>query len=183
MLYVKTNKASIFTICLQQKNCFNDLSNVSLRQVQYSIFMSGGMTPLQRAKKSAETMWKKDKASQALGIKIERITPGEADLSLIVESKHLNGHDICHGGFIFTLADSAFAFACNSYNQAAVAQNNMITFIAPAQKGEKLVAKAREVSRTGRSGIYDVTVYNEKNLKIAEFRGLSRTIGGQNFKE
>ena len=145
--------------------------------------MSGSMTPLQRAKKSAETMWKKDKASQGIGIKIERITPGEADLSLTVESKHLNGHDICHGGFIFTLADSAFAFACNSYNQAAVAQNNMITFIAPAQKGEKLVAKAREVSRTGRSVIYDVTVYNEKNLKIAEFRGLSRTIGGQNFKE
>ena len=111
------------------------------------------MTPLQRAKKSAEIMWERDKASKGIGIKLERISPGEADLSLLVESKHLNGHDICHGGFIFTLADSAFAFACNSYNQAAVAQNNMITFIAPAQKGDKLLAKAREVSRSGRSGI------------------------------
>ena len=128
-------------------------------------------------------MWKRDKASKGIGIKIESIGPGKADLSFTVESKHLNGHDICHGGFIFTLADSAFAFACNSYNQAAVAQNNMITFIAPAHKGEKLIAKAREVSRTGRSGIYDVSVFNEKKLKVAEFRGLSRTIGGQNFKE
>ena len=92
------------------------------------------MTPLERAKKSAETMWKRDKASRGIGIKIENVAPGKADLSLIVKQKHLNGHDICHGGFIFTLADSAFAFACNSYNQVAVAQNNMITFIAPAQK-------------------------------------------------
>ena len=128
-------------------------------------------------------MWKKDRASQGIGIKIESVAPGKADLSLTVQSKHLNGHDICHGGFIFTLADSAFAFACNSYNQAAVAQNNMITFIAPAQRGEKLIAKAREVSRTGRSGMCDVSVFNEKKQKIAEFRGLSRTIGGQNFKE
>ena len=141
------------------------------------------MTPLARAKKSAEIMWKKDKASKGIGIKIESIAPGKADLSLTVEGKHLNGHDICHGGFIFTLADSAFAFACNSYNQSAVAQNNMITFIAPALRGEKLIAKAREVSRSGRSGIYDVSVFNEKKQKIAEFRGLSRTIGGQNFKE
>jgi acyl-CoA thioesterase len=138
------------------------------------------MTPLQRAKKSAEIMWERDKASKGIGIKLERISPGEADLSLLVESKHLNGHDICHGGFIFTLADSAFAFACNSYNQAAVAQNNMITFIAPAQKGDKLLAKAREVSRSGRSGIYDVSVLSQDQKKIAEFRGHSRTIGGQN---
>ena len=141
------------------------------------------MTPLQRAKKSAETMWERDKASKGIGIKLERISPGEADLSLLVESKHLNGHDICHGGFIFTLADSAFAFACNSYNQAAVAQNNMITFIAPAQKGDKLLAKAREVSRSGRSGIYDVSVLSQDQKKIAEFRGHSRTIGGHNFEE
>ena len=123
------------------------------------------MTPLQRAKKSAEIMWERDKASKGIGIKLERISPGEADLSLLVESKHLNGHDICHGGFIFTLADSAFAFACNSYNQAAVAQNNMITFIAPAQKGDKLLAKAREVSRSGRSGIYDVSVLSQDKKK------------------
>ena len=145
--------------------------------------MSDSMTPLERAKKAAEIMWKRDKASKGIGIKIESIGPGKADLRFRVESKHLNRHDICDGGFIFTLAGSAFAFACNSYNQAAVAQNNMITFIAPAQRGEKLIAKAREVSRTGRSGIYDVSVFNEIKQKIAEFRGLSRTIGGQNFKE
>ena len=166
-----------------EKNCDKILSNVNLTQVQFSIQWNCGMTPLERAKKSAETMWKRDKASKGIGIKIESVAPGKADLSLIVKQKHLNGHDICHGGFIFTLADSAFAFACNSYNQAAVAQNNMITFIAPAQKGEKLIAKARQVSRTGRSGIYDVSVFNDKKQKIAEFRGLSRTIGGQNFKE
>ena len=145
--------------------------------------MGGGMTPLQRAKKSAETMWGKDNASKGINMKIESISPGKADLSFVVESKYLNGHGTCHGGFIFTLADSAFAFACNSYNQPAVAQNCMITFIAPVENGEKLVAKAREVSRTGRSGIYDVTVFDEKEKKVAEFRGLSRTISGQIFKE
>ena len=166
-----------------EKNCDKILSNVNLTEIQFLISWNCGMTPLERAKKSTETMWKRDKASKGIGIKIESVAPGKADLSLIVKQKHLNGHDICHGGFIFTLADSAFAFACNSYNQAAVAQNNMITFIAPAQKGEKLIAKAREVSRTGRSGIYDVSVVNDREQKIAEFRGLSRTIGGQNFKE
>ena len=81
------------------------------------------------------------------------------------------------------ITKAKFAFACNSYNQAAVAQNNMITFIAPAQKGDKLLAKAREVSRSGRSGIYDVSVLSQDQKKIAEFRGHSRTIGGQNFEE
>jgi acyl-CoA thioesterase len=81
------------------------------------------------------------------------------------------------------LADSAFAFACNSYNESSVAQTNSITFILPAFKGEKLLAKAKEISRTGRSGIYDVSVFNNKKEKIAEFRGHSRTVGGQNFKE
>ena len=141
------------------------------------------MTTIEIAKKSTEAMWERDRASKGVGLKIERVAPGEADLSLIVDDKHLNGHDICHGGFIFTLADSAFAFACNSYNEAAVAQNNSISYILPAYKGEKLLAKAREISRSGRSGIYDVTVFNNKEEKVAEFRGHSRTIGGQNFKE
>jgi acyl-CoA thioesterase len=166
-----------------KKNYPKILSNVNLTQVQFSNKWNCGMTPLERAKKSAEIMWKRDKASRGVDMKIERISLGEADLSLIVKSKYLNGHGTCHGGFIFCLADSAFAFACNSYNQVAVAQNCMITFIMPAKKGEKLIAKAREVSRTGRSGIYDVSVFNEKKQKIAEFRGLSRTIGGQIFKE
>ena len=166
-----------------KKNYDKNLSNVNLTEIQFLIQWNCSMTPLERAKKSAETMWKKDKASKGIDMKIERISLGKADLSLIVKSKYLNGHGTCHGGFIFTLADSAFAFACNSYNQVAVAQNCMITFIAPAKKGEKLIAKAREISRTGRSGVYDVTVYNKENQKVAEFRGLSRIVGGQIFKE
>ena len=94
------------------------------------------MTSIEIAKKSTEAMWERDRASKGVGLKIERVAPGEADLSLLVDDKHLNGHDICHGGFIFTLADSAFAFACNSYNEAAVAQNNSISYILPAYKGK-----------------------------------------------
>lgn len=95
----------------------------------------------------------------------------------------LNGHGICHGGFIFTLADSAFAFACNSYNQTTVAQQNQITYLSPGQPEERLTAAAREVSRSGRSGIYDVTVTGEDDRVVALFRGLSRSINGQLFTE
>ncbi len=89
-----------------------------------------------------------------------------------------NGHGTCHGGFIFTLADSAFAFACNTYDERTVAQHAQITFIAPAMAGDTLVASAIERSRTGRSGIYDITVMREDGQQIAEFRGHSRTVGG-----
>ena len=133
------------------------------------------------AEKCADIMWKNDQASRGLGIVLEKISPGNAEMSLVVEEKHLNGHAICHGGFIFTLADSAFAFACNSYNQSTVAHSNTITFISPAYKGQRLLAKAVEKSRIGRSGIYDVSVTNEKNEAIAEFRGNSRTISGKHF--
>ena len=133
------------------------------------------------AEKCADIMWKNDQASRGLGIVLENISPGAAEMSLVVEEKHLNGHAICHGGFIFTLADSAFAFACNSYNQSTVAHSNTITFISPAYKGQRLLAKAVEKSRIGRSGIYDVSVTNEKNETIAEFRGNSRTISGKHF--
>jgi acyl-CoA thioesterase len=102
---------------------------------------------------------------------------------LRVQEHHCNGHNICHGGVIFTLADTAFAFACNSRNQNTVAQNNMITFIAPGQIGDVLTASAREVSLTGRSGIYDVRVVNQDGTLIAEMRGLSRAIKGQLFDE
>jgi len=96
------------------------------------------MTPEERARKSARAMWERDQASQALGMKIERIAPGEAVLSFTVAPKHLNGHGICHGGFIYALADSAFAFACNSYNRVVVAQQNQITYLSPAREGERL---------------------------------------------
>ena len=141
------------------------------------------MLPLEIAQKCAEIMWENDQASKGLGMKLERVCPGEAEVSLIIEDKHLNGHGICHGGFIFTLADSAFAFACNTYNHSTVAQNNTITFLLPAHKGQRLMAKATEINRSGRSGIYDVSVINEKNEAVAEFRGHSRTIIGQHFQE
>ena len=141
------------------------------------------MTPLEIAQKCAEIMWKNDQASKGLGMRLEKVGPGKAEVSLIVKEKHLNGHAICHGGFIFTLADSAFAFACNTYNQSTVAQNNTITFLLPAHKGQRLMAKATEINRSGRSGIYDVSVINEKNEAVAEFRGHSRTISGQHFQE
>ena len=102
---------------------------------------------------------------------------------MTVEAHHTNGHKICHGGFIFTLADSTFAFACNSYNQRTVAQQNAITFCAPGQLGDRLVARAVEVVRSGRSGVYDVTVSNQDGTIIAVMRGNSRQIGGTHIEE
>ena len=141
------------------------------------------MTPQLRAEKSAAAMWSTDTASQFLGMRIDHIAPGAADLSMVVTAAMLNGHGIAHGGYIFTLADSAFAFACNSYNQLAVAQQNQISYLAPGKAGERLHAAAREQSRTGRSGVYDVTVTGEDGRTIALFRGLSRTIKGHHFEE
>jgi acyl-CoA thioesterase len=138
------------------------------------------LSPDEVARLSAEAMWANDRASQWLGVRVESVGPGTAVLSLTVEGHHCNGHDICHGGFIFTLADSAFAFACNSRNERAVAQHNVISYIAPGRLGDRLVATAREVVREGRSGIYDVTVANQDGTVIATFRGASRTIGGVN---
>ena len=135
------------------------------------------------ARQSAAAMWARDDASKWLGMRLDAVGPGTATTSMLVEKHHTNGHDICHGGFIFTLADSAFAFACNSYNRNAVAQHNVITFVAPGKLGERLTAEAREVARYGRSGIYDVRVSNEAGALIAEFRGASRTIDGKHFEE
>jgi len=141
------------------------------------------LTAKQRAEKSASAMWSSDQASQWLGMTLDAVDEGTATLSLKVNAHHTNGHGICHGGFIFTLADSAFAFACNSRNQATVAQHNSITFIAPGMLDDKLTAIAREVSLSGRSGIYDVSVSNQKGVLIAEFRGCSRTVAGTLFEE
>ena len=130
------------------------------------------------AEACARVMWAEDEASQGLGMRLERVGPGEAVLAMTVTERMVNGHKICHGGFIFTLADSAFAFACNSYDQRAVAQHCAVTFIAPARLGDVLTAHATEVSRAGRSGIYDITVRSGAGATIAEFRGHSRTIKG-----
>jgi acyl-CoA thioesterase len=134
--------------------------------------------PQALAEACAWAMWAEDQASQSLGMRIERIAPGEAVLTMTVAERMVNGHGICHGGFIFTLADSAFAFACNTYDRRTVAQHCAVTFIAPSRLGEVLTAHALEVSCAGRSGIYDVTVTGDGGAVVAEFRGHSRTIKG-----
>jgi acyl-CoA thioesterase len=131
------------------------------------------------ARASAEAMWGDDAASRSLGMQLISVEPGHAVLAMTVTEDMVNGHDLCHGGYLFSLADSAFAFACNSYNQRAVAQHCAITFVNAARRGDRLVARAVERSRVGRSGIYDVTVTREEGPVIAEFRGHSRTIGGE----
>ena len=135
------------------------------------------MTPDELAHAAAEAMWSTDTASRGLGMEIVAVAPGRATLTMTVSEAMLNGHEIAHGGYIFTLADSAFAFACNSYGERTVAQHCTISFIKPAAKGDRLVAVAREVSRSGRSGIYDVSV-SANGIIVAEFRGFSRTVGG-----
>lgn len=141
------------------------------------------MTPQDRAKKASDALWSNDRASPWIGLELGVVGEGHASMSLKVQNHHCNGHGICHGGIIFTLADSAFAFACNSRNQNTVAQNNMITFVAPSQLNDVLTATAREVSLTGRSGIYDIRVSNQNGDLIAEMRGLSRAIKGHLFDE
>ncbi|MCB1332564.1 MAG: hydroxyphenylacetyl-CoA thioesterase PaaI [Roseivivax sp.] len=141
------------------------------------------MTPQERAERSAEAMWARDAASKWLGMKIDSVGPGTATLSFLVMPHHVNGNGICHGGYIFTLADSAFAFACNSYNAITVAQQNQISYLTPGREGERLTASAVETSRAGRSGVYDITVTGEDGRKVALMRGLSRTIKGTHFEE
>ena len=135
------------------------------------------LSPDDLARACAEAMWKEDDASKGLGMEIVEIGPGRATLSMAVKAEMVNGQRIAHGGFIFTLADSTFAFACNSHNERAVAAQCSVTFIRPGKLGDVLVATAREISRSGRSGIYDVRVTSGDEV-IAEFRGHSRTIGG-----
>lgn len=141
------------------------------------------MTPQERAERCAQTMFENDPASRGLGMQIDQVSPGRAVLSMKVRPDMVNGHAIAHGGFIFTLADSAFAFACNTYNQVTVAQQNQITYVAPGRADETLVAEAVEVVRAGRSGTYDVTVRGDDGRTVALMRGLSRTIKGQTFPE
>jgi len=141
------------------------------------------MTPQARAKKAAKAMFAADKASSSLGMEIIAIAPGAATLTMRVRDGMLNGHRICHGGYIFTLADSAFAFACNSYNKLTLAQQNQITYIAPGKAGELLTATASETALSGRSGVYDVMVTGEDGRIVATMRGLSRTIKGHLFPE
>lgn len=135
------------------------------------------------AQRSAEAMWALDTATRNLGMQLDRVDPGVAVLSMIITETMVNGHGTCHGGYIFMLADSAFAFACNSFNQKNVAQNCQITFVTPGRLGMRLVAEARMRQRGGRSGIYDVTVRSDAGDIIAEFRGHSRAIPGTHIPE
>jgi acyl-CoA thioesterase len=134
-------------------------------------------SPDDLARACAEAMWKDDDASQGLGMEILDVKAGQATLAMTVKPHMVNGHGIVHGGFIFLLADSTFAFACNSRNERAVAAQCNISFIKPGKLGDRLVATAKEISWTGRSGIYDVRVTVD-GVAIAELRGHSRTVGG-----
>jgi acyl-CoA thioesterase len=137
-----------------------------------------GDDALTLARKCAEAMWAGDRASQGLGIEILSIGPGRAVLAMTVRESMTNAQGTCHGGFIFALADSAFAFACNTYDRRAVAQHCAVTFLRPAELGDRLTAECVERTRTGRSGIYDVSVKHADGAPVAEFRGHSRTIDG-----
>ncbi|MCV6595217.1 MAG: hydroxyphenylacetyl-CoA thioesterase PaaI, partial [Silicimonas sp.] len=134
------------------------------------------MTPEDRAARVAQTMLDKDRASAWIGMELVAVAEGAAKVALTVREDHLNGHGICHGGVTFALADTAFAIACNSRNQSTVAQQNMITYLRPGQLGDRLLAEAREISLSGRSGLTDVTVTNQDGAVVAEFRGQSRAI-------
>lgn len=130
------------------------------------------------ARACGASMLESDDASRALGMSLDRIAPGEAAMSMTVTATMTNGHKTCHGGFIFTLADSAFAFSCNSYDQRCVAQHCQVSFLRPAYIDDVLTASAKERWREGRSGIYDVVVVNQDGDTVAEFRGHSRTVKG-----
>jgi acyl-CoA thioesterase len=140
------------------------------------------VTPQEIAARSAQSMWEGDNASQALGMELVEVAPGRATMRMTVRDDMVNGHGIGHGGFTFTLADSAFAFACNSYNRRTVAQSCEIRFLAPTRLGDELVADAVERTRVGRDGTYDITV-TAGDAVVAEFVGYSKEIRGTFFEE
>ena len=135
------------------------------------------MTPTELARACADSMLNGDRAVASLGITLEAVGPGTARMAMPVAAHMVNGHGMCHGGYIFALADSAFAFACNSFNERAVAAQCSITFLRPAQQGETLVATAERRADAGRTGLYDARVTTTDGTVIAEFRGHSRTLG------
>ena len=124
-------------------------------------------------------MFRDDAASQAMGMHIDEVGPGLARLSMTVRADMLNGFRICHGGLITTLADSAFAFACNSYNEMTVASGIVVDFLAPAHEGDRLVAECHEVSRSSRTGVYDIKVTNQHGEAVMVMRGRSHTLKGR----
>jgi acyl-CoA thioesterase len=130
------------------------------------------------ARKIADHLRAREGTGAAWNIEVEDAREGTARIAMVVRKDMLNGHATCHGGMIFALADTAFAYACNSRNVETVAQNATIAFLAPGREGDRLVAEAREQALSGRSGVYQVTVTNQNGEKIAVFQGLSRALGG-----
>jgi acyl-CoA thioesterase len=137
------------------------------------------MNAQELAQATADAMYARDNASQALGMKIEAVGPGYARLTMTVRPDMLNGHQTCHGGFIFALADSTFAFACNSYNVNTVGAGCSIEYLAPGRVGDYLTAEAQEQTRQGRTGVYDIRVTNQDGVSIALFRGKSHQVKGE----
>ncbi|MEO7493443.1 MAG: hydroxyphenylacetyl-CoA thioesterase PaaI [Massilia sp.] len=135
------------------------------------------------AQRAGAAMYARDPASQALGIALAEIGPGHARMTMTVRPDMLNGHGSCHGGYIFMLADSAFAFACNSYNHITVGAGCSIDYLAPAMAGDTLVAEASEQALNGKSGVYDVRVSNQEQRTVALFRGKSHRVGGLLIEE
>jgi acyl-CoA thioesterase len=137
------------------------------------------MTPQQLAEACAATLWGPDTCSQWLGMQLEEVRPGYARISMKVRPEFLNGHGICHGGLMFTLADSTFAFACNSHNAPTVAAGCSIEFLKPVQGSDTLTAVGQEQTMSGRHGIYDIRVTNAAGEVVAMFRGKSAQLKGE----
>jgi acyl-CoA thioesterase len=135
------------------------------------------------AERVAAEMFARDRASQAMGMRISKVGPGRAELTMTVRADMLNGHATCHGGFIFTLADSAFAFACNSANLTTVASGCSIDFVTPAREDDVLTAIGQERSLSGRTGVYDIEVRNQRGETVALFRGKSHRVKGHVIAE
>jgi len=136
-------------------------------------------TPQQLAEHVRDGMFANDRASKWLGMRIIEVAPGRAVVEMTVRDTMVNGHDLCHGGLIATLADSAFAFACNSYNVLTVASCFAIDILAPGKLGDVLTARCTEVSKAGRTGVYDAVVTNQRGERVAVFRGRSYTMKGR----
>ena len=137
------------------------------------------LTPQALAERVRDAMWAGDQATRMLGMRITEVGPGRAVVEMAVRADMLNGHAICHGGLITTLADSAFAFACNSYNELTVASGFSIDLLAPGRLGDLLTATCTELSKAGRTGVYDTEVRNQRGEHIAAFRGRSYTARGK----
>ncbi|MBI5785023.1 MAG: hydroxyphenylacetyl-CoA thioesterase PaaI [Rhodocyclales bacterium] len=140
------------------------------------------LTPEQTAARCAEIMWPDDHAARGLGMQIVAVGPGTATLTMTVRQDMVNGHGTCHGGFIFAVADSTFAYACNSFNHRAVAAGVDINFLAPAHLGDLLTAQGHARHQGGRSGVYDIEVTNQDGKLVAVFRGRAARIKGHFFE-